>query len=115
MKNFPRIAVSVYLLMMFAHGGAADAALEQAIAPGRFEEHCVKLKANAALTYRFVAGAPVAFNVHHHRGNDVLYPVKRERLGKLERCFRARASDDCCLMWENKGKQTVTVRGTVEP
>jgi hypothetical protein len=103
------------LLMMLAHEGAAAAAYELAIAPAQFDEHCVSLEASATLTYRFVAGAPVECNIHHHRGQDVLYPVKRERIRKLEGRLRAPAADDYCLMWENKAKQAATVRATVEP
>jgi hypothetical protein len=115
MKNCWGALLTLFLLMMLVHGGAAAAAFERVIPPGQFEEHCVKLEPNATLTYRFVASGAVEFNIHHHRGKDVLYPVKRDRIRKLEGRFRARASDDYCLMWENKGKQTVTLRGTVEP
>ena len=101
--------------VLLASQTAGAVPLSFAIAPGNFDEHCVKLEAGTEAKYRFDASAPVRFNIHHHRGKDVLYPVKREHIRKLEGRFRARAADDYCLMWENKGKQAVTVRGTVEP
>jgi len=95
---------------------SADAApLAMVIAAGKFDEHCVKLEAGAEVRYRFDSSAPVDFNIHHHRGEAVLYPVKRDRVRKLRGRFRAPAADDYCLMWENKGARSVTITGTAEP
>jgi hypothetical protein len=91
---------------------AAAAPLSLAIAPGKFDEQCVKLEAGAALHYRFKANGPVDFNIHHHQGSEVLYPVKRAGVRRFGDKFRAPAADEYCLMWENKGKNPVTVRGS---
>ena len=91
---------------------AADVfALE--IAPGNSNEHCLKIEAGKAIRYRFEAAAPVDFNIHHHRGNDVLYPVKRDGVTRAQAAFRAPASGDYCLMWTNKGRVQVRVAGEV--
>ena len=91
---------------------AADVfALE--IAPGNFNEHCLKIDAGKAIRYRFEAAAALDFNIHHHRGNDVLYPVKRDGIRRAQAEFRAPASGDYCLMWSNNGRVQVRVAGEV--
>jgi hypothetical protein len=101
-------------VLIAGDAGAADGEFRFSIAAGKFGEHCVKLEAGRAMAYRFDASAPVDFNVHHHRGKDVVYPVKREATRRLAATFRAKATDDYCLMWENKGAATVTVEGRVD-
>jgi hypothetical protein len=83
------------------------------IAPGKFDEHCLKIEAGKTVRYRFTAGAAVDFNIHHHRGNEVLYPVKRDAVARAEGEFRAPASEDYCLMWTNKSRAQVRVAGEV--
>lgn len=92
---------------------AAAVPLSLLIAAGDFDEHCVKLAAGAELRYRFKATGPVDFNIHHHRGNEVLYPVQHGDVKRLGDRFRAPTADEYCLMWANKGAQPVTVRGSV--
>ena len=94
---------------------AFAAALDLHIAAGKFDEHCVKLAAGEVISYRFKGSAPLDFNIHHHRGNEVLYPVRHAQVRKLAGTFRAPAADDYCLMWENTGAQPVTVRGITKP
>jgi len=97
-------------------GAAAKAAsLSLVIAPGKFDEHCLKMSAGAEIVYRFEADGALDFNIHHHQGQDVLYPVKRDGVRSLDDRFRAPAAGDYCLMWENKGQQPVKLRVTVEP
>ncbi len=83
------------------------------IAPGKFNEHCLKIDAGKAIRYRFEAAAALDFNIHHHRGNDVLYPVKRDGIARAQAVFRAPASGDYCLMWTNTGRVQVRVAGEV--
>ena len=84
------------------------------IAPGKFDEHCLKIAAGEAIRWRFVASGAVDFNIHHHRGKDVFYPVRRERVERASGSFGARAADDYCLMWTNKGSAAISIRGGVE-
>jgi hypothetical protein len=84
------------------------------IAPGKFDEHCLKIEAGEAIRWRFVASGAVDFNIHHHRGKDVFYPVRRDGVERASGSFGARATDDYCLMWSNKGSSAVNVRGGVE-
>lgn len=64
------------------------------IGKGGFDEHCLRIDAGRAITYRFVATAPVDFNIHHHRGKDVLYPVRRDAFARDDGEFRPPGADD---------------------
>lgn len=87
------------------------------VAPGRFEEVCVSVPAHQKLRYRFEAEASLDFNVHFHRGNDVLYPVKRSAVRRDDGAVSGASAEDYCLMWDNRGALPVRVRGStrVEP
>lgn len=84
------------------------------IAPNSFEERCIKLAAGASMRYRFTATSAVDFNLHYHRGKDVLYPVKKSAVVKRVGRFRAKSEEVYCLMWENRTKAVVGVSGTLE-
>ena len=47
-------------------------------APGIHEE-CQRVEAGQKRRYHWKASAPVDFNIHYHHGDEVFYPVKRER------------------------------------
>jgi len=99
--------------------GIADAALaadrfEMSIAPGKFDEHCLRLEAGEAIAWRFTATGTVDFNIHQHRGDKVLYPVRRDGVERASGVFRARDGDDYCLMWTGRASAPVVVRGSVE-
>ena len=108
-----RLLCGVSLLVLPAAVLAAgDFAFD--IAPGKFDGHCLKIEAGEAIRWRFVASAAVDFNIHHHRGKDVFYPVRRDGVERASGSFGAHAADDYCLMWSNKGSSAVNVRGGVE-
>ncbi|GAB4482485.1 MAG: hypothetical protein OHK0044_31530 [Burkholderiaceae bacterium] len=100
--------------MAAAVRAGADETLRVSIAPGKFDEHCLRIEAGRTIGYRFEASAPVDFNIHHHRGMDVLYSVKRAATRGLAEPWRAESTDDYCLMWENTGAAAVTVEGRIE-
>ena len=45
-----------------------------------FDERCVNLDAGQSIRYRFKASAPVDFNIHYHRGEEVVFPVRKAEL-----------------------------------
>ncbi len=114
MDDALRTALMAAILMAGPAHATAEQALRMSIAPGKFDEHCLKIEAGRAIAYRFEASAPVDFNIHYHRGKDVLYPVKREATRQFASTFRAESTDEYCLMWENKGAAAVTVEGRVD-
>jgi len=93
---------------------AAEATIALSLAPGKFDEHCLRLEAGEAIAWRFTATGPVDFNIHLHRGDKVLYPVRRDGVERGSGVFRARDGDDYCLMWTGRAAAPVAVRGSVE-
>ncbi len=79
-----------------------------------FEEHCVKLESGEAVRYRFRASGEVDFNIHYHRGSEVLYPVRTPATVVAEGDFTAPSADTYCLMWERKHEGAVRIDGAVE-
>lgn len=79
-----------------------------------FEEHCLKLEAGDLIRYRYTATAEVDFNIHYHRGNDVLYPVKSTSSRAADARFAAPHADTYCLMWERRSDGAARIDGVVE-
>ena len=79
-----------------------------------FDERCLTLAAGESIRYRFRASAPVDFNIHYHRGNEISFPVKRPAVRELESTFLAPSADGYCLMWEHRGQGVASVEGSVE-
>lgn len=99
---------------MPAHAEIAQTRLDLTVAPGGFDEHCLRIDAAQLLIFSFEADAVVDFNIHAHRGNEVIYPVRRAAIRQIEAGrFQPAATDDYCLMWENRGTTAVRISGRV--
>lgn len=81
---------------------------------GGIGERCLKLAAGQAIRYDFRADAPVDFNIHFHAGKDVHYPIRQSGVREAKGSFRARRTEDYCLMWDARGERAVAVVGSVE-
>lgn len=79
-----------------------------------FDERCLKMAAGESVRYSFRSSAPVDFNIHAHRGNEVVYPVKQDAVREGSATFRAEAAEGYCLMWQHAGTGSAKVEGTVE-
>jgi hypothetical protein len=90
------------------------AALETALAPGAFEEMCFELGAGQSIRYTFDAGAPLEFNIHWHRGREVVYPVRSSAVARRGGSFRATEKEAYCLMWTNRGRVAVELRARLD-
>lgn len=113
--RLPARLAAAALPLFAAPLAAAEGPFELQLAPGAVDERCLRLAAGARLGYEFAADAPVEFNIHHHRGKEVLYPVQQPATrGGRAQLFRADTPDDYCLMWENRGAEPVRVRGHVQ-
>jgi hypothetical protein len=104
------------LALLVALAGAslpawADTPIHLSLAAGKADEACMKLAAGDTLRWRFEADAPVAFNVHHHVGKEVLMPVdvkdSRAHQGELV----ADRANDWCLMWTAPKDRAARVQG----
>ena len=81
--------------------------------PGKIHEECQRVEAGQSRRYSWKSDAPVDFNVHYHRGNDVTYPVKREGMRGDGGTFAAKESEDYCWMWTARDKPA-KVEGRIE-
>lgn len=79
-----------------------------------FDERCLHLDAGQSIQYRFKASAPVDFNIHYHRGKDVVFPVRKAGVREASGTFKAKGADGYCLMWEHKGSGSAAVEGTLD-
>ena len=92
-----------------AHEAAGAAQVSKTIElPAReFHEECLELTPRQRLHYSFRSAQPVEFNIHYHRGNDVIYPVRMRNARAAHSAFVPRRSDGYCLMWSNVAGRSV--------
>src|SRR3954468_4065892 len=72
--------------------------------PGRIHEECARIEKEEKRNYHWRADAPVDFNIHFHRGDDVSYPVKRSAMRGDGGTFVAKSGEDYCWMWTARDK-----------
>jgi len=107
-------AAAIIVAVAFAGDVAADSATRLFTHPIRtrgIAEECFELRAGQTIGYAFESTAPVDFNIHFHRGNDVEYPVKRDQVQRAEDRFAAASNEEYCLMWTNMTQAPVRVSG----
>ena len=75
-------------------------------------EECLRIEAGAQRRYLWKSDAPVDFNIHYHRGDAVLYPVKREGMRGDGGTFVAKSGEDYCWMWT--ARVPAKVEGRIE-
>lgn len=82
--------------------------------PSGIGEYCVALAVGQVVRYRFEAEAPVDFNIHMHRGEEVIYALQQEAVTRIEFVdFKPEQASDWCWMWTNKNATQTDVRYTV--
>jgi hypothetical protein len=81
--------------------------------PKAMEEVCTRMAQGETRRYNWKSDAPVDFNIHHHKGKDVFYPVKREAMRGDGGSFTAKAADEYCWMWTAKNARA-RVEGRLE-
>jgi hypothetical protein len=72
-------------------------------------EKCVDLTPGQTLVYRFSADHPVLFNVHHHRGEELVEAVPEQLATRRSGTLEPRVSAQYCLMWTNPSAGTVKI------
>jgi 5-formaminoimidazole-4-carboxamide-1-beta-D-ribofuranosyl 5'-monophosphate synthetase len=84
--------------------------VQVALEAGAAHEECLRLEAGQKRRYYWKSSAPVDFNIHYHRGDEVFYPVKRERMRGDGGTFTAKSGEDYCWMWTAKGPAKIDGR-----
>ncbi len=81
---------------------AADSdvhAFSLTLAAGEVHEECMHMKLNDWGKYEWKSDEPVDFNIHYHRGSDVVFPVQRDGMRGDGGTFTAKTAEDYCWMW----------------
>jgi hypothetical protein len=99
------------LFVALAAPALASTPIDIKLDAGKIDEACMKLAEGDTLQWRFEADAPVAFNIHHHVGKDVLMPVNVKEARKHEGRLVADRANDWCLMWTAPKDRPAKVRG----
>ncbi|MEO8383595.1 MAG: hypothetical protein ABI583_00025 [Betaproteobacteria bacterium] len=81
---------------------AGPAGKPMVIKAGKVHEKCLALTPPQKIEYHFESSAKVNFNLHYHKGDQVYYPVKLDRINAESGLYEAKAKETYCLMWENK-------------
>ncbi len=87
---------------------------EKTLAPGKVHEECHMLDAGVAVPHRFKAEAPLAFNIHYHKGDQVDYPVRVEDVSEIVAVFKPKLSEHFCWMWKNTAAMPVKIVGSID-
>lgn len=87
--------------------------LKLQIASGKAVEECLSLDAGDRLEWRFDATARVDFNLHFHRGREVVTPVETRNTQQQSGVYIATLREDYCLMWSNAGGVPAFVNGEI--
>ena len=94
--------------------GTSAGAFSAALEPGGMHEECAHLGKGEKRSYYWRADGPVDFNVHYHRGEEAVYPVKREAMRGDGGTFVAKTAEDYCWMWTARDRP-VKIEGRIAP
>ena len=67
--------------------------------PGKIHEDCFTLQAGQHVQYNFKLERSGKFNLHYHKGKQVLYPLRSESVSEQKGDYVATVTQDYCLMW----------------
>ena len=73
--------------------------LKVTLDPKKDHEICTRMEKDETRRYSWKSDTAVDFNIHHHKGNEVFYPVKRPAMRADGGSFTAKAADEYCWMW----------------
>jgi hypothetical protein len=78
---------------------------------GKIAEECFALAADERIEYQFAASAPLDFNLHTHRGGEIVMPVRIERAREQAGTFTSPRREDYCMMWTNRSAAPARITG----
>ena len=67
--------------------------------PGKSHEECFRLQPRQQVQYHFKLDRPGEFNLHYHRGNEAVYPLRSEAVLEQRGDYVAALAEEYCLMW----------------
>jgi hypothetical protein len=105
------IAVLASLAASSAPGADQPHPFRVEIAAGKIGEVCMALDEAQTLAWRFKASDVVGFNLHHHVGSEVFFPVELRAVREHRGQHLIDRRNDWCLMWTAPRAKRVTVEG----
>ena len=84
------------------------------VAAGKFVELCGKLPGGAQVRWSFDAAAPLDFNIHFHRGKEVVVPAEAKQATRGADTLAVTVAEEYCWMWTNKTAAPVRVAVTLQ-
>jgi hypothetical protein len=106
------LAASLVLPGAASSAKSNDLAVEVNLAPRKVHEECARMEAGESRRWHWKSTAPVDFNIHYHRGEEVFYPVKRDGMRGDGGTFTAKTGEDYCWMWTARDA-TAKVEGRI--
>ena len=106
MKRLPLIVAALAALAASAAQKPSDQPVAVAVelAPKKVHEECARLEAGQSRRWHWKSSAPVDFNIHYHRGEEVVFPIKRDAMRGDGGTFTAKSGEDYCWMWTARDK-----------
>jgi hypothetical protein len=88
-------------------GGRFERTLD--LPPGEFAELCGKLSKGQSVDWSFKSATPLDFNIHYHKGKQVVYPAKHGNTAGLAGKLKVSLDQEYCWMWENTNAAGATL------
>ncbi|MCK5359473.1 MAG: hypothetical protein KAJ95_02545 [Gammaproteobacteria bacterium] len=82
--------------------------------PGEIHESCHDLATGIKLNYQYTGGSVTLFNIHYHKGKEIIYPVPDELAFRRNSSLTAASTQTYCLMWRNIQGRPVAVQYNVD-
>jgi len=93
---------------------AGEVAQSVTVPSGKFAELCGALSEGQSIAWTFKADQPLDFNIHYHRGNDVVFPAKQEDLIESRGNLNVSIDQHYCWMWSNKRDTSARLHVTLK-
>ena len=111
MRRLP--AALLALALAFPAAAEEWRSIDAALAPGAMHESCMSIEAGDKRRYHWKSDAPVDFNIHFHKGAEIVYAVKSSGMRGDGGTFSAKDSGGYCWMWTARDKPA-KLEGRVE-
>ncbi len=81
--------------------------------PGKMLESCMSIDAGDKRRYNWKSDAPVDFNIHFHKGAEIVYSVKNSGMRGDGGTFVAKEGGGYCWMWTARDRPA-RIQGRIE-
>lgn len=82
--------------------------------PGEVHESCHDLATGKKLGYQYTGSSVTLFNIHYHKGKNIVYPVPDELAFRKNSSLITDSTQNYCLMWTNIRNMPVSLHYRVD-